>query len=140
MNRVLMAWLVSLALWGSAAAADLPAGGLAPSEQQTIARYFTALAQGDVTALKSLLGGGLLRKRLPLLDNPDYPVRLMRHYEGATYEVTRVVRESDRTLSVDLLVRLPSAEFVKKRLHLQRDVNGPETGEPAIVSEFEVTH
>lgn len=49
--------------------------------------YHTALTNGDVSSLRSLLDGELLKKRLILLNNPTYPTYLKNTYQGSTFNI-----------------------------------------------------
>lgn len=63
-------------------------------------RYFAALQDGDVNALRSLLGGDLLGKRLRLLQNPTYPQYLRTTYQATTFTIVESVSVAPNKVSI----------------------------------------
>lgn len=55
--------------------------------ESVIDQYFTALTNGDIEAIRRLLGPDLLVKRERLLSNPTYSHSLIEHYSGASYSI-----------------------------------------------------
>jgi hypothetical protein len=84
-------------------------------------RYFDALTQGDVTALRTLLGGDLLRKRSGLLDNPTYTGHLISTYGQARYKINSYTTLDEGLVSIEATIRLSPDESINKRFLLKRE-------------------
>lgn len=111
--------LVVLVLCGSIASATDTAG--LGDAGPVLERYFQALKTGDVGTLESVLGGDLLARRRPLLENPTYPSELIAAYGNAQFGVVGWTWRQSKTMRVDVAVVLDANESVKWRLTMQRD-------------------
>jgi hypothetical protein len=115
--------LALLALSGtvSSSAADGSAGAGLGDAAPVLERYFEALKSGDVGALSAVLGGDLLARRRPLLDNPIYPGELVAAYGNAQFKVMNWSWKRSKAISVDVAVLLDQNESIKWRLTVERD-------------------
>ena len=68
-----------------------------------------------------MLGGELLAKRRPLLDNPYYPQDLTETFGNADFQVVGWSWHQSKRLTVDVRIVFDANESVKWRLVLQRD-------------------
>jgi hypothetical protein len=60
-----------------------------PGPRETVIAYFKASREGDVSSIKSLLGGYLLKTKKTLLEeNPEYSNYLINYYKGIEVEVS----------------------------------------------------
>jgi hypothetical protein len=126
MTRVLLLLVLFLAA-GPVALAD--ASSEAEAEARTVLlRYFDALTQGDVSTLRSLMGGELLEKRSRLLDNPTYPEYLVETYQQARFEIERYAVMNEDSIAIDAVIVFPTDESMVKRFLLTRAANGGQSG------------
>lgn len=99
-------------------------------------RYCTALASGDVHALKLMLGGEFLKQNMQLLGNPTYPDVLRERYSNAYCEVLESKRINPGHVEVSISIELDGDERIKSRLALMREVSvGDVDAQFRIVSE-----
>lgn len=87
----------------------------------TLVRYFDALANGDTSTLRSLMGGDFLNKRSRLLDNPTYPSHLIGAFQNAVFSFTRLTPMDNENITADITITLPTGEKMNKQFLLRRD-------------------
>jgi hypothetical protein len=121
-NAVILPILICLSLL----VGTRPVSANSPSGQETEAgtvliRYFDALTQGDVTTLRALLGGDLLKKRSGLLGNPTYTDHLIGTYGQATYKINSYNTLGEGLVSIEATISLSPEESIKKRFLLKRE-------------------
>ena len=80
--------------------------------------YFNALSNGDVTAIKNLIGGQLLEKRKSTLDNPTYPRMLSNMYKQARYDILDTKLLKNNEISVNVSITLNPNEIIYTRFIL----------------------
>lgn len=100
-----------------------------PEARAVLSRYFDALSQGDTRTLKSLLGPGLLERRIRLLDNPTYPAYLTQTFGQARFEIVGY-SETEEGLLVDVSITLPGGNIdngLDKRLVLKSEAHGTDS-------------
>ena len=82
----------------------LPALGNSPED--TVTQYMEAIKKGDVVAIKSHIGGKLLKRRQVLLEqNRKYPEFLRTQYDGVDYQILGTEAGPDsnqRTVKIEL--------------------------------------
>ena len=100
MKAYLSVILVSAMILGAA----LPALGNSPED--TVTQYMEAIKKGDVVAIKSHIGGKLLKRRQVLLEqNRKYPEFLRNQYNGVDYRILGTEAGPDsnqRTVEIEL--------------------------------------
>jgi len=102
-------------------------------------QYFAALANGDVANIKTLLGGKLKTKRMPLLNNPEYADHLATAHANASFQILNIHSTAPNTISVDAIISLNPDETIRKTYTLKR--NASQATEPyRIVSEVAVAN
>ncbi len=69
-----------------------------------VSRYLVAIAHGDISTIKTLIGGELLETRRELLDNPDYSAELIRAHQGKNVSITGVKVLGPDQIEVDLRI------------------------------------
>jgi hypothetical protein len=116
-----VAMIALLALSGSVSAADQSSGAGMGDAAPVLQRYFEALKTGDVGTLGAVLGGDLLARRQPLLDNPIYPGELIAAFGNAQFKVVNWSWKRSKAISVDVAVLLDQNESIKWRLTMERD-------------------
>jgi len=112
-----------------------PTSAATPDELQaeaTLMRYFDALKQGDTSALKSLLGGRLLQKRLALLNNPTYPGHLINVYQNAQFYINGQQTTANGRVKITATISFDQQDSQKKTFLLVKT----ETGD----SQFSIHH
>jgi hypothetical protein len=120
-NAVILPVLIFLSLLiARPVLADNP-GGQEAEAGTVLIRYFDALTQGDVTALRTLLGGDLLRKRSGLLDNPTYTGHLINTYGQARYKINSYTTLGEGLVSIEATISLSADESINKRFLLKRE-------------------
>lgn len=111
------------------------ASGNNAEAESVMNQYFGALVNGDVTTLKALLGGGLLKKRSRLLDNQDYPGYLAATYVNATFEMLNFDTSAPNTVLVEALIRFGQDEYIRKWYALKKSGSQGGNATYRIVSE-----
>jgi hypothetical protein len=96
---------------------------------EVLRRYFTALSQGDINAMKSLMAGSLLDKRILLLNNSDYPAYLQRTYGLARFSIDSIEALNSTDVSAVASIAI-SQDNVFTRQFLLRKEATPDSGEP----------
>ena len=86
-------------------------------------QYFTALAGGDITTMKTLLGGRLKAKRMLLLNNPEYTDYLVTTHANASFQILGIHSTAPNTVSVDVLISFSLDETIHKAYTLQRNTS-----------------
>mgnify|MGYP001184550214 CR=1 FL=1 len=108
-----------------------------PEVRAVLARYFDALSQGDTRTLKSLMGPGLLERRIRLLDNPTYPGYLAETFGQARFNIVGY-SETEEGLVVDVSILLPGGnndDRLEKRLILIDESRGGDSSRLLIEDE-----
>jgi hypothetical protein len=83
--------------------------------------YYTALKNGDVNSLKSLLDGELLKKRIILLNNPTYPKYLKNTYQGSTFNIVETRFISQGKVAIIAKFSLGNQQTLCRKFLLARD-------------------
>ena len=133
--RHLVRWVVCLlivTLSSTSAIADDAA--LEAEAHDLVSRYLVAVAHGDTSAIKTLIGGELLETRRGLLDNPDYSAELIRTHQSRRLSITGVRVLGPDQAEVDLRIEESSDSQFSVQLLVARSTNGE--GELRIVSEY----
>jgi len=81
----------------------------------TVTNYINALSQGDILAIKGLLGGKLSGKRENLLNNPSYSNMLLNIYADVEYEILDSSIDNENNIVVDVVIIFNSQETMKTR-------------------------
>jgi hypothetical protein len=89
--------------------------------QSVLTRYFSALTQGDITTLKSLLGGDLLNKRIRLLNNPTYPAFLVETYGSAHFSIEQISTVNSTDIEIDASIIFDHENIARRRFLLHKD-------------------
>jgi len=94
---------------------------------ETLDPYFTALKNGDVESLKSLLSGKLYKRYKVLLEKNDaYPEFLQNHFRDTTFQIEKIVTSGDDVL-IDVVIEFPGNQPLKSKYLLRRE-DGPTVG------------
>jgi len=88
-----------------------------------VSSYLSALAQGDTSTIKLLLGGKALEDRRIVLDNPSYANSLSKIYSNATSKVLGTEAIDLQNIAVDALIELSQDEILQCRFIVARDEN-----------------
>lgn len=122
MSSSAVAALALLALFGSSSSsADGSNTAALGAAVPVLERYFDALKAGDVRELGVVLGGDLLARQRPLLENPIYPNELIAAFGNADFRVVDWSWKRSKAISVDVAVLLDQDESVKWRLTMTYD-------------------
>jgi hypothetical protein len=85
-------------------------------------RHITALRTGDVTGLKSTLGGDAYREYKTLLEqNTEYPDFLRDYYKGASFQIGEITPGIDDDVIAQVKISLASSGTTVTRLRLALD-------------------
>jgi hypothetical protein len=85
-------------------------------------RHITALQRGDVSALKSTLGGQAFRDYKTLLEqNTEYPDFLRNYYKGASFQIGDMTPGMDDDVIAQLKITLANSGPTVTRLRLAPD-------------------
>jgi len=113
-----------LAICLSAFTVTAQSADLAQIEQQTMSTvdaYLSALISGDTETIMSLLSGNLLRKKLSILSNPNYPSQLKSFYNNADFIINKVKIETDDKVSVNATLVISNEEQLTFTLLLENN-------------------
>lgn len=83
-------------------------------------QYFSALSNGDLTAIGKLLGPKLLKRRARLLSNPVYGSQLKKLYRNLNFEIKSKRVIDDLTVSVAVNVTYESGSKNNFRFTLKK--------------------
>lgn len=119
----------------------LAAGPVPASETEARAvlmRYFSALSAGETTTLRSLMGGPLLAKRIPLLENPTYPGHLVKTYGNAQFSIDHMeVLDADIIADVSIVFDSSNTSHRQYRLHIESATSNESSAPIRIYGESE---
>ena len=102
--------------------------------------FLDAHIDGRPVIIKQLLGGELLEKRSPLLDNPDYAVFLSEAYAGARYEMVDWRTISKDSIQIDVRFDSSDQESKRTRYILTRNTSASDSASPFLIySQTEIT-
>jgi len=111
-------------------------GGYTKNDARNVVnQYFAALSQGDILAIKDVIGGKILQKRRRLLDNPTYPAFLSKIYQSASFEIVSIELTASKGVKVTAKITLNNNESMPVELLLQAD---PRVNRLLIVDEREI--
>ena len=87
----------------------------------TILPYFSALKDGNVTAIKMYIAGNLYEKYKVLLEqNKEYPAYLRKYYQGAVFHAGKA-EMSDNDVTVEIVREFPDGRRNQGRLTLSKE-------------------
>ena len=78
-------------------------------------KFLNAQAEGRTDILKETLGGDLLKKRLKLLNNPDYAPFLLDAYAGTHIKILNYETITDDTIQIDVQFKSKRQESKRMR-------------------------
>jgi hypothetical protein len=89
--------------------------------------FINAQAEGNTEVIKETLGGDLLKKRLKLLDNPDYPSFLRDVYKGCSFEILNYKSLKKDSMQIDVIIDIDEQESQKIRFLLIKTSTSSDT-------------
>jgi len=92
---------------------------LTSAAEEVLGNYFNALKNGDLSAIRSLLGPQLLKRREGLLSNPEYSKKLMEIHENVKYTMTGHRLNNNNTLAVFVDVTANNAKARKYQFTME---------------------
>jgi hypothetical protein len=143
MKRVLRLSVVIALVWilgGPAIAQDKAATDDQRQAMAILQTFLDAQVDGRPEVIKQLLGGELLEKRSPLLENPAYAAFMREAYAGARYEMVDWQNVSMNSIQID--VRFDSSDQDAKRIRyiLTRNPSASDGAPPFLIySQTEIT-
>ena len=82
--------------------------------------FFEAQTKGDVKTIRECLGGDLLKKRLSLLNNPDYSKSLYDMFKDAHFEILDSKTIGEDRIQVDVKIYINEYESQHMRYFLKK--------------------
>jgi len=92
---------------------------LVNAAEKVLGNYFNALKNGDLSAIRNVLGPELLRRREGLLSNPDYSNKLMEIHKDVKYTMTGHRLNNNNTLAVFVDVTTNNAKSRKYQFTME---------------------
>ena len=89
--------------------------------------FLNAQATGNTEVMKETLGGELLKKRLRLLDNPDYSSFLKDVYKASSFEILNYKSPQNDSIQIDVRIDINEQESQKFRFLLIKTSTSPDT-------------
>jgi len=90
------------------------------SAEATINQYFTALANGEVGTIRTLLAPKLSKQRARLLSNPVYGGKLREIYRNSTFAVTGRKLINKTTVAINVKITFSTTKQSTFRFILKR--------------------
>jgi len=87
--------------------------------------FLNAQIKGDVETIRECLGGDLLKKRLRLLSNPDYPTFLYRMYKDASFKILDTKIIDKNRIQIDVEIDINNNESQRMRYLLIKKSSNP---------------
>ena len=84
--------------------------------RSVVEAYLGALVQGDLAAIRQVLGGTFLKKNEILLNDAGYSAKLIEIYSAATYEITGLRGIRGSKVEVDVKLNMSPSSFMDTRL------------------------
>ncbi len=85
-------------------------------------QHITALESGDVSSLKSTLGGQAYQEYKSLLmENTEYPAFLRDYYKGASFQIGEITPGMDDDVIAEVKISLPNSTTSITRLRVAND-------------------
>lgn len=103
--------------------------------------FLNAQATGNTEVIKESLGGYLLKKRLRLLNNPDYSSFLKDVYKDSNFEILNYKNLQKDSIQIDVKIDLDEQESSKFRfLLIKKAISPNSTPQFRIYSQTELTN
>ena len=133
---IVLTWI----LGGQAIAQDQ---AVSEDQKQAMAVLQTCLdahIDGRPEIIKQLLGGELLEKRSPLLENPAYADFIKETYAGTRYEMVDWQNVSKDSIQIDVSFNSSDQEIKRIRYLLTRNTPASDSAPPFLIySQMEIT-
>ena len=116
-RRWLLGLIGSVLMFGQSVAHSETAGPADMTQARSVVEaYLGALVQGDLAAIRQVLGGTFLKKNEILLNDAGYSAKLIEIYSAATYEITGLRGIRDSKVEVDVTLNMDPSSFMDTRL------------------------